>query len=224
MKRMVKLITKKRMKEAEEIQKFVKTYGQFPFGEREENYQDYFLDGYGVISGSRNVSHRFEEMKLSNIFQGQSVLDLGCQIGSMVQEAYLRGAGKCVGLDFQPEFLECAKKIAKFNGHKIEFYQADFSKVEETQNFIKSLTAKDFVWDIVFALSIYKHIEHHFETLLKNINFKNLYIEGHNSGNEGFSNSMNKRIENFLINTGWRWERLGMTLCRSPRCLWLARR
>jgi hypothetical protein len=142
----------------------------------------------------------------------------------MVQEAYLRGAGKCVGLDFQPEFIECARQIAEFNNHDIGFYEANLTKVEDTHNFINSLYGNDFVWNTVFALSIFKHIEKYFAPLLKGVNFENLYIEGHNAGDKGFDSDMNKRIENFLIDSGWDWERLGMTTCRSPRCLWLARR
>lgn len=214
-----------RDEEAKALQDFVLQWGQFPFKERKSNYQDYWLEGYGYIPGSRNVKHRYVEMQLPDYgkFEG-SVLDLGCQIGAMVQEAYMRGGHPCIGLDFQPEFIDCARKIAKFNDFDIGYYVADLTKVEATHKFINSLYGEDFVWDNVFALSIFKHIEKYFAPLLKGINFKNLYIEGHNAGDRGFEGDMNSRIEKFLDSTGWSWTRLGMTTCRSPRCLWLARR
>ena len=213
-----------RDKEASNIQEFVLNWGQYPFKERKTNYQDYWLNGYGQIPGSRDVNHRYKEMQLPEVWQGQSVLDLGCQIGTMVQEAYLRGAGKCVGLDFQPEFIQCAKMIAEFNEHDIDFVRIDLTKVEDTHNFINNLYGHGFVWNTVFALSIFKHIEPYFAPLLKGIEFENLYIEGHNAGDKGFNSDMNLRIEKFLINSGWNWDRLGMTSCRSPRCLWVVRR
>lgn len=207
----------------EELKKFVLEFGQFPFKERKSNYQDYWLEGYGYIPGSRNVKHRYEEMVMPDYGEmSVSVLDLGCQIGSMLTEAYMRGASPCVGFDFQPEFIECAKKIADFNKFDIRYEVADLTKVEETHNLIKNIFPNGV--DIVFALSIFKHIEKHFAPLIKGINFKTLYIEGHASNEQGFSGPMNNRIEIFLDSTGWGWERLGMTMCRSHRCLWIVRR
>lgn len=212
-----------RDKEALDLQKFVLEFGQFPFKERKSNYQDYWLEGYGYIPGSRNVKHRYIEMTMPDYGEmSGSVLDLGCQIGSMLTEAYMRGCSPCVGFDFQPEFIECAKKIAEFNNFDIRYEVADLTKVDETHNLIKNIFPDGI--DIVFALSIYKHIEKQFAPLIKGIDFKTLYIEGHNAGDKGFEGPMNSRIENFLNDTGWNWERLGMTMCRSPRCLWIVKR
>lgn len=214
---------KKLTKEVKELQEFVLQWGQYPFKERKQNYQDYWLEGYGYIPGSRNVRHRYEEMTMPDYGEMTgSVLDLGCQIGSMVQEAYMRGCSPCVGFDFQPEFIECAKKIAAFNKYDIRYEVVDLTKVDATHDLIKNIFP--YGVDILFALSIFKHIEKYFAPLITGIKFKTLYIEGHNAGEKGFESDMNRRIEKFLESTGWGWERLGMTVCRSPRCLWIAKR
>jgi predicted RNA methylase len=208
-----------RKKEAEKIKRFVRQYGQFPFKERKENYQDYYLGGE-YVSGSRNVKHRYEVMKLPETITG-GVLDLGCQIGSMLAEAYMRGARPCVGVDIQTEFLDCAKMIAKFNNFDITYLKLDITKDEAIKT-MNNMFPNGI--DIVFSLSIYKHIERDFHKLLYQLNYKKMYIEGHNAGNAGWDGDMNQRIEVLLKQTGYKWDRVAMSSCRSPRCIWIVRK
>jgi SAM-dependent methyltransferase len=85
--------------------------GQFPFRERKQAYQEFYLNGEWHTA-EREIVQRAAIMQFKPA-PGETVLDLGCCTGGFLQYATLAGAGKCVGVDYQPEFVELARRVAR---------------------------------------------------------------------------------------------------------------
>lgn len=194
----------------------IKKYGQFPFQERSQNYQTYYLDE-DWVEGTRNILHRYEVMGLPTYFDGKSVLDLGCQIGSMALEAWRRGARKVTGLEYQPEFVDCARDLSRANGFYVNFQEMDLTNVGLVTEYVKQYYPEGV--DIVFALSLYKHIKSFLFNVLKNINFKTCYVESHNTGTEGLKCGHVQEMLKYMYSLGT-CELIGQTTDRSPRFVW----
>jgi|WetSurMetagenome_2_1015567.scaffolds.fasta_scaffold27867_4 2-polyprenyl-3-methyl-5-hydroxy-6-metoxy-1,4-benzoquinol methylase len=201
----------------EQLKAKIRKYGQFPFMERSQNYQSYYLSGEWIL-GTRDIAHRYSIMGLPEDFKGQSVIDLGCQIGSMAFEAYRKGATKITGLEYQPEFIDCARDLARANGFYVNFMEMDLTKTNEVAKYLNNYYSEGV--DIVFALSIVKHIgcELNFQ-LLNKINWKMCYIESHNIGKDG-SGGYSQEILKYLNSLRWKHEQIGITNDRSPRIIW----
>lgn len=200
----------------EDLQKRIRKYGQFPFMERSQNYQAYYLDGWWY-SGTRDPLHRFEVMGIKSL-DNKTLLDLGCQMGSMAFEAYRRGATKVTGIEFQPEFIDCARDLARVNGEYVNFQIMDLKKTSEVSEYINRYYPEGV--DVVFALSLYKHIKASLFELLKTINFRVLYLESHNTGTEGINCGHVQEMIQYMKRFGWKYEVIGTTRDRSPRIVW----
>lgn len=131
--------------------------GSFPFRERPEPYQDYYLNG-AWNKGERQVKQRATILGF-NPLPGETVLDIGCQTGGFLSLAAARSVpGPLVGLDIQPEFITLARDLARANGFNICFKQADIEK--ELDQVIQWLMAvADGQFDHVLILSMAKHFE-----------------------------------------------------------------
>lgn len=106
------------------------------------------------ISGIRDTNNRIKLMKLPDDFNKQSVLDIGCNTGVFAMEAKRRNAGRVVGIDYSHRSINLAQEIA--NKHNLN---VDFRVCNLNNNFpavLLGLGNKGF--DIVFALSVWKHI------------------------------------------------------------------
>jgi hypothetical protein len=93
------------------------TEGQFPFKERMYPYQDYYLNGQWK-GGERRISDRADLMQF-NVQPNDTVLDVGTCTGGFLQYAALQGAGRMIGLDVQPEYIDLARDLARVNGMNI---------------------------------------------------------------------------------------------------------
>lgn len=200
-----------------QLKKDIENLTQFPFNKRKKNYQSYYLEGEGYNNGSRNTEYRFEQMGIGDL-KGKSVLDLGCNLGSMCIEAYRRGARNIVGLDYQKEYIEVGKRLVKYNGMNINLRQADLTKVKKTLKFIKGYFNGSI--DVVFALALYKHIGQNLWDVLDGFKWKTCYLESHSAKGDVKTPQV-KEIEQFIKNKkGWKVTDLGLVKDRSQRYIW----
>lgn len=95
--------------------------GQFPFRERSEAYQEYYLDGRWW-PGEREIVKRAALLGYQ-VSPGETVLDIGTCLGGFLQRGYQRahGEGVFIGLDSQPEYIDLARRLARANGSNICF-------------------------------------------------------------------------------------------------------
>jgi 2-polyprenyl-3-methyl-5-hydroxy-6-metoxy-1,4-benzoquinol methylase len=91
---------------------------------------------YGTINvaGFRQGGRRDPVARLDQFcidFTGKTVLDIGCNNGSISFEAFNRGASKVLGLELLLPRVNAARSIANFAGinNKVWFYQHNFDKI-----------------------------------------------------------------------------------------------
>jgi len=201
----------------EELENRIFNLTQFPHKQRRANYQTYFIDGK-YKSGSRDTLYRYEKMDVERNMTGLSILDLGCNLGSILVEARRRGASKLLGIDNEKDYIDCARDLAHYNKLPINFIQRNLNRVTSLISEIRNYFCHKEI-DVVFALSIYKHIYGNMFVILKNIKWRRCYIESHNAPEEfetGHVKEMLKGIESLDCKSTY----LGQTEDRSPRCLW----
>jgi hypothetical protein len=102
--------------------------GQFPFKERDQAYQEYYLDGRWW-TGEREVVKRAALLQYQ-VNPGDSVLDLGTCLGGFLMRGWQRahGEGVFIGLDSQPEYVDLARRLARANGANLCIRQWDLSR------------------------------------------------------------------------------------------------
>lgn len=202
----------------DKLKEQIKQLTQFPHKQRKENYQSYF-DGEEYVPGSRNTEYRFEQMKItSKDIAGKSVLDLGCNLGSFCLESYRLGAFHVMGIDSEKDYVNCARALARSVGYHINYMKMDLSRTKD----IIDYTKKYFKYgvDVLFALSIYKHIEESLWELLRGINWKVCYLESHNAPEGEKTGHVQKMKQGIASLNCQRVAELGMTSDRSPRYVW----
>jgi len=199
----------------EQVKSKIANLAQFPHKERKQNYQEYYLNGV-YVDGTRKTLYRYDAMKIEKDLTGKSVLDLGCQLGSMAAESYLRGARKVTGLEYQPEYVECARDLARINGMQINYMIKDLKNVNDCVTYINSYYKEPI--DIVFALSLYKHTGKSIFEILDHIKWKVCYVESHNVGTSGLETQHVREMLTYM--NKYQLEYLGTTEDRSPRCIW----
>ncbi len=203
--------------DGENLKQKIKGLTQFPYKRREQNYQTYYMDGK-YEGGSRNTLYRYETMGLNNLnFNGKSVLDLGCNLGAMLFEAKRRGAGKALGIDHEGDYVECARQLALYNKVPINFIRLDLNDAKVVEC-IEQYFCNEPI-DVVFALSLYKHINRNMFVILKHLKWRVCYVESHNAP-EGMAtgHAMEMVIEMAKLEAKSIY--LGQTTDRSPRCIW----
>jgi len=191
-------------------------FGQFPFKQRKLPYQSFRL-GKEIIKGARDILYRFERLYVPENLTGKTVLDLGCCIGGASQECYVRGARKITGLDNQKEYIECARDIARYNRHQINYMVYDLTKPKKVIKYVNDYYKEAI--DIVFALALYKHIGNNLWEILDNIKFKTLYVESSSVKDE---NTPHMREVDNQLKKRYRVTNLGYTEDRSKRAIWKA--
>jgi ubiquinone/menaquinone biosynthesis C-methylase UbiE len=212
----------KREHDLKAIKAKVAKYGQFPFKERSQPYQSYYLlDEY--VKGSRDTEYRRAFMHIRD-YIGDNVLDLGCSIGSMATEAYLLGGVKVLGLDFQEEFVECARDIAMVNSFPINYVEKDLMNTGDCVRYIVNFFNEETV-DVVFALSLFKHVKFKLFELLRHFKWKVCFLESNNAPDEletDHVKQMFNGIGKLSVAFGGKMQvhYLGQTGDRSPRCVW----
>src|SRR2546425_12053037 len=97
-----------------------------------------------------NVRERFARTFVAaGDLTGRSVLDLGCGSGRYLIEAVERGAARVLGIDFAPEMIEVASRLASSapQGARIELSCADVLAFESGETF-----------DLVIANGLFDYI------------------------------------------------------------------
>jgi len=146
-------------------------YKHGAWGSRSEPYQS--IPGLDTPS-QRDLGHRCEAMRLDEIdFTGKSVLDVGCNLGSMCIEASGRGAKSVVGVDLS-HVTDVAFEISNWTGWwNIDYtgahLPAERGKIEGEFDVVFVLSAKQtqpFPWVFEHCAGV-------------------LYVEGHVPQKEG---------------------------------------
>lgn len=200
-----------------ELKKKIQDLTQFPHMQRKQNYQTYFLHGK-YHTGSRNTQERFDVMQIESDLTNKTVVDLGCNLGSVCTETYLRGARKITGIDYEQDYVDCARDLARANRFSINFVQMDLKKTAEAIRYFNEYYVQPI--DILFMLSVYKHIKGATWELLKGIDWKVCYLESHNAPDVfecGHVKDMVAGMEGLHLKEV---EYFGQTHDRSPRCIW----
>jgi hypothetical protein len=202
-----------------ELKEKILRCSQFPHKERETNYQSYWLKGEGYVKGSRDTLYRYDRMGIESDLTGKSILDLGAQLGAMSIEAARRGASPIFSLEYEPDFVDCARDLIRHNGMQVTFLQQDLTDVKGTVNSIKAFFEKNTV-DIVFALSLTKHIKvRTLFDILNGFKWHRCYIEGHNC-NKDLNTPHCQDIYNNLVKR-FKHKFMGFTEDRSVRPIWI---
>ncbi len=190
---------------------------QFPFKQRKSNYQSYLMNGE-YIGGSRNTQYRIDKMGFDKVeMAGRTVLDLGCNLGAMCFDMYHRGARKVTGIDVEADYTNCSRELARYNGMPINFLTMDLNDTDAVAKWTKMYYPTGV--DVLFVLSLYKHMKEQFWTLLNSINFRTCYVESHNAP-KGLETEHVKEMIKIFKSLPVQVEYLGMTEDRSPRCVW----
>lgn len=203
----------------EELKKQINALTQFPYKERSQPYQSYYLKDEGYVHGTRQTLYRFDVMKISEDLTGKSILDLGCQLGTMGMEAYRRGANPVLGIEYEKDYVNCAKALAAYNDFDITFIRGDLTAGDSVPRIVMNHFNGKPV-DIVFALSLYKHVKEAMFKVLSKIKFKTLYIESHNTGTAGLETQHVKEILSYMKKYGYSPVFVDFTTDRSPRAVW----
>jgi 2-polyprenyl-3-methyl-5-hydroxy-6-metoxy-1,4-benzoquinol methylase len=201
------------------LQEKIAKLAQFPHKERTQPYQSYWMKDVGYVNGTRQTLYRFDLMGLPALFTGASVLDLGSQVGAMSIEATRRGASRVLGLEYEKDFVECAQELAKYNQMDISYKQMDLKNLSATVDIIHDFFGKNNTVDVVFALSLTKHIGTiALYQILRNFRWKYCFVEGHNC-NGNLTTPHCQDIQNNLISK-FSNTFLGFSEDRSIRPVW----
>jgi hypothetical protein len=202
--------------EVERLKKKIVELTQFPHKERKENYQSYYIDGE-EIGGSRNTVERMDLMNIPENMTDLTVLDIGCNLGSICCESWKRGARMIMGLDYEEDYIDCARDLARHNGYNINYMVKDMTKVNDISIYIKSFfEPSQRPINIIFALSLYKHIKGKLFEVLDRLSWHACIIESNNAP-QGLETPHVKEIIKFIEDRDWKWEHIGTDSTRSPR-------
>jgi len=203
------------MENVEELKEMIEKLSQFPHKQRKINYQSYFLNGE-YIPGSRDTLSRMDVMKIPEDMSGLSVLDLGCNLGAICCESYRRGARKITGTDNEKDYIDCARALARHNGYSINYIVSDMMDTKTSSDYINSYYKEPI--DIIFALSLYKHVKGKLFELLNKLSWKVAYVESNNSP-EGIKTKHVMEMIEFMDQYNMKYEIIGKDTTRSPRII-----
>ena len=203
------------MGNTEELKDMIEKLSQFPHKQRKQNYQGYFI-GSEYVPGSRDTLSRMKLMNIPENMERLSVLDIGCNLGSIAMECYRRGARKITGIDSEKDYIDCAKALAIHNGYSINFHVMNIMNIYESSKNISSHYKGPI--DIIFMLSIYKHVKESMFLLLDKIEWKTAYVESHNAP-ELLETQHVKEMLDHMHKRNWNVEHIGTDYTRSPRII-----
>ena len=186
----------------------IKKLTQFPHNQRKENYQTYFLDGE-YQEGSRDTLCRFDKMFIDKDLTGRSVVDLGCNLGAVATECWRRGARIVNAYDYEKDYIDCARDLTRYNKFGINFMNQDLTK--SGLNFDRQI-------DIVFALSLFKHMREGLFKLLESFTWGRCYFESNGCQEDG---KHEKEIEAMFKKYAYNFDKIGYTEDRSKRAIWI---
>ena len=144
----------------EQLHLDIKRDGQFPFKERSQPYQEYYLAGQWH-KAERDVLKRAELFDFPYAaLPSDTVLDLGTQCGGFLQFASQvlgNQGGKLIGIDSNPAYIELAQRLARANGQNICYRVMSIEDLETIQVWLETLR-----WPKInhlLMLSMLKHLK-----------------------------------------------------------------
>ncbi len=191
---------------------------QFPHRERKQQYQSYWI-GDEYEKGSRDINYRLDMFNIPfDLSKMIGVVDLGCQLGSIAQACYKRGARKVTGIDYEKDYIECARDLARYNQHEINFQNIDLRNTDKIIDYLNDYYKEPI--DMLFMLALDKHVG--FDNLLKiidNVKFKSLFWEGNAAQDVNTGHVIETDVE-LNKRFGGNAKRIGFTTDRNMRFIW----
>jgi SAM-dependent methyltransferase len=123
-------------------------YNKWSNSRTDYGYHSFNIDEINII-GQRSPKIRLEEMRKYIDFKDKNIIDMGCNVGSML--FHLQEIKYGIGFDYDYNCINAALNIKKIlNNKKTEFHVFDFDKdnYEDMNNIIS------FKPDIIFILSM----------------------------------------------------------------------
>lgn len=105
-----------------------------------------FPNGY-ILQGGRDQS-RLTQFDLPKDLTGNTVLDIGCNIGGVSLECKKRNADHVTGMDLSEKLLDCAKGLSEIWGFGGDFRQVNIGRDNIDEKF-----------DYVFFLNVFHHLD-----------------------------------------------------------------
>ena len=150
---------------------------QFPKGERQRAYQDFWLGGQWC-QGDRRIVERATLLGF-NPRPGETVLEIGCQSGGFLQLAHLAmgGTGTTLGVEVDGDYVDCARRLARRAGHNICFRLLDANaEMDRLVSWTHAHSPRGI--DHLITCSMEKHLgEAHLFRLVDHLRARTSYIE-----------------------------------------------
>lgn len=101
----------------------------------------------------RDCARRFERFGIApGDLAAKRILDLGSNVGGMLFEAQAHRPGRCVGVEYDPEKVRVAARLAAYNGlNNVEFVRGDIDEL--------NVGAIGGPFDAVFCLAVESHVK-----------------------------------------------------------------
>ena len=144
-------------------------------------YGSFELPYFSVLpsEAQRDSSKRLNQFSISrDQIANKSILDIGCNTGSIIFELHKYDPKWCLGLEYDEEKVQVATEIAAYNGlNHVRFMQADVEKIR-----IGKISGP---FDVVFCLALEAHVKDkkRLFSLLGEVTSETLYFEGNGTTN-----------------------------------------
>lgn len=160
------------------LHKWLTEKGSFPKGERPEPYQEYWWKG-AWRPGQRSVRERAETIGFKPK-KGETVLELGSQMGGFLQLALLNGARWVEGLEYDSDHVDASRRLLEpltNDAQRGKIIQGDMTHQPTLEAIKARIPGGDL--DHLLLLSLGKHIggKETIRRLIKTFNAKRTYIE-----------------------------------------------
>lgn len=121
-----------RLTDDEQLLRDVHARCQFPPGERETAYQDFWMAPRWE-RGERRVVERAGLLGFAPR-PGESILEIGCQAGGFLQFAWesMQGEGTVLGVEYNADYVDVARRLARRNGQNLCIRRMDANAERET--------------------------------------------------------------------------------------------
>lgn len=172
-------------------------------------YQSLIIKGKRIKVGWRDKNNdRIDKLKDKD-FKNKTILDIGCNIGSLCILSVDRGASTVVGVDCVEETVSNAKLIAKEYNYDIRYGMANILNTDFLEK-VRAISNID-MFDTTFFMSVYLSIDKSKPSLppdnppevfdrLDNLTKKVLYFEGHIPNDaDWYREILQKHLDNFDI-------------------------
>lgn len=195
-------------------------------------YQSLIIKGKRISVAWRDRNNDRIDKLLDEDFRNKTILDVGCNIGSLCILSADRGASVVVGVDCVEETIRNARLIAKEYNYDISYGSANVLNPD----FLEKVRAisKVGVFDTVFFMSVYLSIDKNKPSLppdnpqevfdrLSDLTKKVLYFEGHIPNDANWYRAiLKKHLDNFSIeylgeNRDYGMDKLSRPLFRCVR-------